>query len=470
MEDGQDFLTQLDNCLRAKRNQLEETTIQTLRDELRQFGSNFYTIYNYLVQKGLLKEDLYNYDQKSKMEPPSAEPIGDGELIPELSFRMASYQSVLEYLNNMFQIDIDRLSLNGIKEILNIVNYIKWESLGGNTAHPVTRALSTVYDKIISSTNDPMSSEIRFNSITTMTRLCKNIKIRLKQISLYLREVYKFKIRSLILAENTVTSEMVNRDKKGLLLNIKMEMNSLLPDEPFYRELIEEILDEDFGYEGDKKRAELLDRMKVAEKEKSQRKEKKKQEIVVGKKDLLKIVPHLASAADQLSAALAKLDHNREITSKRRKSLGEILRRFFARKETDIIYEVRTLDPVTGQNRRERISFNSFGETIRKKIVLLRNIGNANSAQYMKLSQYQEEMLYSFLDNNLIELRSIHKRVVGLDGLFKKEEDQTIRARIRGVKVEADTIKRIYMECSKDLKEYKARKQELAQLQALGIE
>jgi hypothetical protein len=468
MEENQDFIQQLDDSLRAKRTQLEENVIGKLREDLHSFGSNFYTIYTYLVQKGYLKKDLYNYDQKSKMEPPSSEPISDAEMIPELSFRFASYNSVLEFLNNMFQIDIDKLNLNGIKQILAIVNYVNWDSVSSNTTHPVTRAFSLVLEKITPSNNDPMSSEIKFNLMNIMGGLYKDIRRSLKNISIYQRELYKFKVRSLFMTEDKVTADMVNKDRKGTLLNIKMEMTSLLPDEPFYRELIEEALDEDFGFDIEKKRAAVLERLKISNKV-VKKKEKKEPEITVDKKDLIKIIPDLAKAGDQLSSALAKLEHNKEITSAKRKSFSEILRKFFTRKETEIFYDIRTTDPLSGQTKKEKINYNDFSNTTRKKVLLLRSLNNTRSPQYAKIKDYQEDTLYSFLENSLIELRSFHKRLMGLDEMFKKEEDQAIRTRIRGIKVETDTIKRIYMECSKDLKEYSAKKEELAQLKALGI-
>ncbi len=272
------------------------------------------------------------------------------------------------------------------------------------------------------------------------------------------------------MTEESLTTDMVQNDRKGSLVHIKMEMASLLPNEPFYRELIEEMLDEDYGYEIEKKRAEILGRLKVTQKSKKKKSVKNVKEKKVGKADLIKILPDLSKAADQLSSALVKLEHNKNITTARKKSLGEILRRFFTRRESDIYYEIKSLDPISGQSRKENIHYNAFADKVGKKLQLLRSLGNTNGPQYAKLTESSEETIYQTLESNLLELRSYHKRMTGLDSMFKKEEDPTIRARIKGIRVETDTLKNIYMDCTKSLKEYSATKEEIAQLKALGIQ
>ncbi|MDC7223336.1 MAG: hypothetical protein PQJ60_06310 [Spirochaetales bacterium] len=470
MEEKLEYIQQLEEGLKGKRLELEQVTLPELKENLRNFGNTFHMMYAFLVQKGFLKEDLYNYEQTSKLDPPSSDPIADAELIPELSFRLSSYDSVLDYLNNIYDVDMDKLNLGGIKKVLSIIDYIKWSHLGTNTTHPITRALTIVMDKIVTSSNDPVSSEIRFNSISAQAQNYNNIKKELKDISIYQREAYKFRLRSVILPSVSHSAEMVAHDLKGILMAIKLEMTSQLPGAPFYRELIEEIFSEDYGLEGDKKKDDILKRLNVAGQVKKKEAKKKETERKVDKGDLLKIIPSVAKSGDQLASALAKLDHNRDITSSGKKTLIEILRRFFSRKEDDIYYEIKVMDPGSGHNRKVKINFTAFSDKVRKKTQLLRNIGNSNSQQYEKLTEYTEEMLQEFIENNLSEIRSHHKKMVGLDEMFKKVDDPAIRARIKGIKVETDTLKRLYMECNTSLKEYIAIKEEMAQLKALGID
>lgn len=454
----------------AKRVELEEKVLPSLKTDMRNFGNTFHIMYTYLVQKGFLKEDLYNYEQTSKLEPPSDDPIADGELIPELSFRLSNYSSVLDYMNNIFDVNIDKLDLNGIKKILAIIDYIKWPNLGTNTTHSITRGLTMVMDKIVTSNDDPVSSEVRFNSTTTQTQNYNKIKKHLKEISLYQREAYKFRIRTVICPEVNPTADKASKNLKSLLMSIKLEMNAQMPGSPFYRELIEEIFAEDYGMEGEQKKAALLKSLNVSKETRKKQVKKKDTSRQVDKNHLLKILPLMEKSADQLASALVKLDHNKEITSDKKKGLKEILRRFFQRKENDIYYEVKTTDPVSGHARKTSLNFNALSESIRKKTQLYRTIGNTNSQQYQKLAEYSEEMLKEFIENNLLELRAFHKKMTGLDEMFKKEEDPTIRARIKGIKVETETLKRLYMECNKSLQEYVAIKEEMAQLKALGIE
>jgi hypothetical protein len=470
MEENLDFVQQLEEGLKLKRMELEKTTLPSLKEDLRNFGSTFHLMYNFLVQKGFLKEDLYNYEQSSKLEPPSSDPIPDAELIPELSFRMVNYDNVLDYLNNIYDISIDKMDLGGIKKVLSILDYIKWSSLGTNTTHTITRGLTLVLDKIVANKNDPVSSEIRFNTISTQTQNYNKIKKELRDISLYQREAYKFRLRSIILPEIKPTPEMISKDLKGTLMAIKLEINTQLPGAPFYRELIEEIFSEDFDFESEKKREALLKSLNYTHKKATKEVTTEKKQKTVDKTYLLKIIPNLAKSADQLGSALAKLEHNKEITSAKKKSLKEILRRFFNKKETNIYYEIKAVDAISGHQRKTKVNFMSLTSQIRQKIQLFRNIGNTNSQQYEKLSEYTEEMLQDFIENNLRDLRSFHRNMGGLDEMFKHEEEPTIRARVKGIKVEADTIKRLYQECNKSLKEYIAQKEEIAQLKALGIE
>ncbi len=470
MEENQDFLQLLEEGLKLKRTELDEETLPRLKEELRNFGNTFHILYTYLVQKGLLKEDLYNYDQSTKLEPPSSDPIPDQEMVSELSFRLSNYESVLDYMNNIYDVNMDKLNLGGIKKILAVLDYVKWPNLGSNTTHNITRGLTMVMDKIITSNNDPMSSEIRFNSIANLNNSYGKIKKYLKSVSIYQREAYKFRIRTVILPGLNPTSESVTRDLKGILVAAKLEITSQLPGEPFYRELIEEIFTEDFGYDGEAKKQAVLKSLNITGSRKKEVTQKKKTEKKIDKTYLLRIIPDVSKAADQLASAAAKLEHNREITSARKKSFVEVLKKFFNRKEEDLFYEVKTVDPVSGQSRKVRLNFTTLMDQIRKKTQLLRNIGNSNSQQYEKLAEYSEEMLMEFIENNLMELRTFHKKMVGLDEMFKKEEDPALRARIKGIKVETDTLKRLYMESNKTLKEYLSLKEEAAQLKALGIE
>ncbi|MBN2625242.1 MAG: hypothetical protein JXA95_01150 [Spirochaetales bacterium] len=470
MEENQDFLQLLEEKLRIKRADLESKVLPQLKDNLRVIGDTFHILYTYLVKKGFLKEDLYNYEQSTKLEPPSSDPIPDGEMLSELSFRLANYERVLDYMNNVWGIEIDKLDLTGIKKVLSVLDFIKWKSLGSNTTHNITRGLTMTLDKIITSNDDPMSSEVRFNSITKLNEANQKAKEFLKDISSYQREAYKFKIRALILTAVNPTEEEYNRNSRNILLSVKKEMNGVLPGEPYYRELIEEILLEDFAPDGQARREQLLKSIKTSVPPKKEVKSQKKEKKKVDKAFLLHIVPELAKAGDQLASATAKLEHNRDITAARKNSFLEVLRRLFNRKEEDIYYEVKTIDPVSGHERKIKLNYTSLIDKLHKKNQLLRSVGNTNSPAYGKLKEYSEKALMEFIENNLLDLRAFHKKMVGLDEMFKMEPDPTLRARVKGIRVEMDTLKRIYVESNKSLKEYVAQKEEQAQLKALGIE
>lgn len=464
-----DFLEQLSECLETKKTFHEEKTYTDLIVALRNFGSSFNSIYNYMVQKGLIKEDLYNYEQKSRMEPPSSEPIPDGELISELSFRLSSYNNVLDYVNNLYQLDNDKLNLPGIKQILAIVNYIKWGSLGVTTNSPVTRGFSLILEKIVPDSDDPMSSEVRFNLVKQMDELQNKIKTLLKDISIFQREWYKLQVRKSVIPLTNLDEDAIKRDSRKALLIIKKKMYEVNPEESFFRELIEEIFAEDNSEESENLRAKLLKSMEMEEAKKIVKKEKKQELPHVDKTTLLRILPELGKMSNQLSGAISKLEQNNQVVNSQKRSFMDFIRKFFSSKEKEVFYEVKTVDPHSGQTRRETINFNKFVEKVRLKSHLLKSVTSQTTPLFSKLSNTSEEAVFEFIENNIIDIRAIHKKLDGLDNMFKKETEQALRSSIRGIKVEVDTLRRNYSECFKKLKEYSAIKEEMDQLEALGI-
>jgi hypothetical protein len=460
MAENKDYRQTLTEALAARADWLEKSELPKLKEELRSYHTGFASLYNVYLKKGLIHEDPYKQEAKiGELEVPSTASFSDAEKTDQLTLRLSAYDNQLDFLVNFYQFSAEFLNLERIKRIVGLVKYIDWVHLTPDSQSLVTKAVAemTLQVKIGS---DPLTMSVISESLTHLNKSYAPIMEYLKILTDYQREAFKLELR------NSVTSAMAPAEAAQLPL-VKKKFAQVNQGRPFYSELAEEVIKEDYSKEGPDRREKVLKSLQVAEV-----KPKVVKAPVSFKSILLEGVQSLGSSSASFSEIAIKLDENQSLLDNKKKSFWEKIRKLIQQilnKDPDpVVYEVEYIDPIRGVPVRERVNFFSFRSDLERKIKTLNNI-SLHGGGMAKLEAMQEEQLTGFLDRNIRDAQSFHKILSALDEFFKTEVDRTDREKVKGIKPELAAIKNAIIRANSKRHEYNAQKEEEEQLRRLGV-
>ena len=468
MEENRDFTSALEEALAQKREELDNTILPDLKEQFRSFYSSFQSIYNVLLRKSLLKEDPYKYDKKtSEVTVPSQAPFLESERHDQVSIRLSDFDNQLDFLTSYYQFDIEYVTLKRIKTLAGLTTYIKWDQLSENSTNMMTRSVAEMVGKIKKG-SDSFSTQLIADSQNQLSSITKKIMTHLKLLTFFHREQYKLQIRKNILSDMGLSAAAVQTKEHEVMKLIKKKFASTMGDQPFYAELIQEVLAEDYGPDSENLQNELLEKLSV--------KKETKKRVKQGpdyKEMLLESVRTLASASIHIEEAIRKLNESNLILSNRTISFSEKLkqwlRTFGGNKDERQIYEIEYFDTKTSVSKTERLDFNQFCEEAAKRAKVLANLSSKMTSAFQRIAESSENQIFTFLNKNIEELQILLKRLPALDTFFKTEIPKEQRRRIRGIKIEVNAIKNAVVKANKKKHEYVSKKEEEEQFKRLGI-
>lgn len=413
MEEIADFFQSLESALQKYRASLEQKELRQLKEEFRFFHNSFQSLYEVLLRKGLLNQDPYKHEHKiSEVSAPPSGPMKESEKKDVISQRLSLYDSVLEFLNNYYQFDMDYINLVRIRDLAGMVNYIRWNSFTETSANLNTRVLAEI-TKRMPANQDDLSASILKDSIRQLEKRGKLILSILKKISTYQKERYKYEFRLQLFNSLKLKPESIENRREDVLKAIKARFPKHLPDTPYYPELIEEVLNESAGFDMEQNRQEVFKRLKVEERKEHQK------SVTSYKPVLLEACRILSSGTTPMEQCVSKLSYNAGILDKRQYTFGEKLKRWFfelVQKDQDKrIFEIEYFDPQTTVSRTVRLNFDKFLEDLQKKSRILAALGNRMSTTYQKLEQGSEDQIFKLLTVTIEELQGILLRLPALD-------------------------------------------------------
>lgn len=471
MSDIMEYLGQLEQALLEKHGELEKKVLPDLKENLRSFQSAFTSIHKLLMDKGLLQADPYKYEQKTDLTPPSSDPFIESEASREVSFRMTAFSGTLDYMNNFFHISSDTLDLSVIKKILGLLDYIKWTDFSPNSSQIMTRTIAVLLEKV-NLLKDDMSTLVITSALGQLRDRSKEIKGALKKISSYQRERYKFQVRSLITSQMTdLNDSTLKEGVNEAIMAIKMEFPASLPNTPFFRELIQELLNEDYTANKEQLRKLALHNLEVQGITKKKVKKEVQRDF---RKELWKVLGLISKCSTQMSTSYTKLESNHKSLHERKKTFGEALsywlKNVFGSKKKGESYEISIVDPMTSLKKKEVIVYATFTDKLVSRIQALRNIETKTSALHEKLKSAGEKQLFQFIEDNIHDLRSFHRRLEGFERYFKQVREPEIKPKIKSMKIDLDTLKYQIGNITRQMNEVSATIEEEKQLKALGID
>ena len=468
MEDLQAFTRQLEERLDARREMLDGGELQRLKESFKLFQSAFSGMNAILHKKGVLHDDPYKYDLKiSDVTTPSESPFAESEKADQVSIRVSQFEAYLDFLNNYYQFSCDFLSMGRIKRLLALVKYYNFAQFSETNTQINTRALAEIASLVKQGT-DQLSAGLIADCVGQLEKASREILGNLKSLTEYHKERYKLDLRQIVMPGLPVDADMAIGRRDEAMKLIKRKFSELCSEKPFYPELVDELLQEDFSSDGPMLRQELLRRFAVAEAKKADEAQARsfKGTIIEG-------IRTLSAGSFALDEAIAKLEENATLLSSFDQGLGARLRRMirklFIPEGAGLVYNVQFVDPVTKACSTEPINFRSFIEETAKKGRFLASLAQRGGASGKRLEGMSDEQAFSFLQRNIEELQRALRVFAALEDYFKAEVPGEAKTRVRGVRGEITTIKGAVIKANQKKHAYVAQCEELEQMKRLGI-
>jgi hypothetical protein len=468
MEDTQTFAHRVEECLAVKRERLDRVDLVKLKESFKLFQSSFQGIRMVLDKKGILHEDPYKYELKiSEVATPPEGPFSESEKLDQMSVRVSQFESYLDFLNNYYQFSTEFLTMGRIRRLLALSKYFNFGQLNDTSTQLNTRALAELVG-MVKKGSDQFSSGIIADAVNQLDRATKDILASLKELTAYHKERYKLELRQLVMPGLDLDPAFVITHREEAIRQVRRKFAEVAGERPFYPELVEEMLLEDYSSDGPALRDEVLKRLEVKEEKKATGDHEKSFKGI-----LVDGARALAAAAFPLEDALAKLGENSALLEARNQTfsarLRRMIRRLFFPEDQGLVYQIEVLDPVTNQRKSEDVDFGRFTEETGKRAASIASLAQRGGAGTRRIENLPEDQAYKLLQRNIEELQKTFRILTAFDEFFKDEIQDEDRPRIKGIKVELTTIKGAVIKANQKKHEYVAQREELEQLRRLGI-
>ncbi|MCL2808605.1 MAG: hypothetical protein FWD24_00925 [Treponema sp.] len=452
------YINTLQQVLMARKDWLERSELVRLKENLRTYQVSFASLYGIYLKKKLINEDPYKQETKiSELEVPETDNFNEAKRLEQLSVRLSNFDSQLDFLVNFYQLGVDFLNIDRIKRIVGLLRYIDWISFNADSPSLMTKAVSdmTVHAKV---GVDTLTLSIIAESLSRLSKMTASSMGILKELNTYYREFYKLTVRQNI--TQTMSAADANLD------NIRKKMPSVMPGSPFYKELIEEIIKEDYSSNSSDIRDMILNSLMVKEE-----KAKAAKQVVDFKKILLDGIQIIGGASNSLIEIATKLTENQTVMESRKKSflemIKELIRQITNAEPEEVIYNVEVLDATKGIPIKEKVYFYSFMGELDKKIKILTSF--VRGPAYNKLAAMEEDQIIGYLERNIKDVQALHRTLTALDEFFKANVITSDRDKIKGIKPELSALKNTYVKANQVRYEYSAQKEEEEQMKNLGL-
>jgi hypothetical protein len=458
MADIKDYQNSLSAALQKRRDWLEKTELIKLKDELRTFQTSFSSLYTIYLKKGLINEDPYKQEAKiGELAVPDTGPFNEADRLDQLSMRLSNYDNQLDFLVNFYQFGVEFLNLDRIKRIFGLVRYIDWIHLSPDAQVPNTKATAEITNQSKIGV-DPIALSVINGSLENLSKSTTAVMGVLKELADYHKAFYKFEVRAVLDGMSAAEANAVI---------IRKKITAALPGKPFYQELVEEIIKEDFSQNGPALRENVLKSLAVEE-----NKPKTVKVNVSFKSILIEGVHVIGSVNTTLMEIGIKIDENELILENQKKSLWEKIRQLLQemvnKKPDEVIYEVAYMDATKGALIRENLNYHNFRNEMDRKNKYLASL-SAHGAAQGKLDAMSEDQLTAFLEKNIRDVQSLHRTLTALDEFFKSQVPKEFRDKVKGIKPELAAIKNAIVRANQIRHEYSAQKEEEEQMRRLGI-
>ena len=469
MAESIEFSKKVIDATEAKIEWYNTTIIPQISENYRLFHTCVKNLYDLMIKKSLIKPDPYKLDRKiSGINPLDNTQFVDGERITIIGMRFSEFETMLDWICTYYKFSITSLKIPEIKKLIDYNNSFIWNSLSPNNSMPNTRGLGQLIMEIKRG-SDMLTSSSVSDIISKIQKTTAEILRLFKDLTEFQKEVYKCRIRKEILQHPKFDSEKAFSSEKEEVAQIKKMFSSIIPGEPFYTQLVEEIAREDQAGNRDQLQAAVLEKLEIKE----EKKNSKVNEINT-KEMVLDAIHSLCAQCTPLSAVYTKLSENNEVLQSASATFwGQLiaaLKKAFGIPEKPVEYEVTIVETATNTRRKQKINFATFIADIHKKSSFYNSFSLKNSLAYKKFQNADEQKLLEFLNKQVSDLQRISILLKALDDYFKNNAPTEKRSKIKGLSMELMGLKNNMVNTNQRRAEYISYIEEQEQMKKLGLD
>ncbi|MFC2603596.1 MAG: hypothetical protein ACFNX0_06810, partial [Treponema sp.] len=335
------YLEALKTAIKEKTEWFNFSELPKLLDTYRLLHTCVKNIYNILIQRSLLTPDPYKLEKKiSDIVAPEDTPYSDADRSVIIGARFSEYESMLDYVCTYVKFSVENMNIQKIKKLHDLNMSFLWGNMNSNNTKSNTRGLASLL--LDARKNVPQITLSMINdSIAKSAQSVSEIEAMLKSLSDFYRETYKLRIR-MDIQQHPSYNKMVDTPAEETA-EIKKLFPSIMGKEPYYGDLISEIIDEDLASNKAQLQAAVLKSLEIPAKA-----EEPKQTEVNTRFLLLDSVQSLVILGAVYNEIVQKLTANVKILEEGNNSIFDKLKRAFRKafnlKEPALIYNFVIVD------------------------------------------------------------------------------------------------------------------------------
>lgn len=467
MADSTNFSKELIEAVAEKTVWYDSTELPKVLNSYRNIKGYTNNLVSVLSRKGLIQDDPYKLEKKiADIKPIENTQFMDNERAAVLGVRLSDYDNMLEYICSYVKFSVESLTLDRIKKLNAFNKSLPWGT-SSTTSEPTLKSLFDVIHSVKAG-SDNMSITMINDIMSLLAKELSSINQTLKGLLDFQREVYKASVRKNVLDDASFDAGKAAESPQAALAMIRKVFAAKMNKQPFYAELVQEIINEEYGANKEAARKRLLEKLAISETSSA-----KKEESINYHETIMEAVRILGSCSSQLEMVAKKLTENKDTLESQNNSffnrIKKALRKAFGLAEKPIEYRVTVTENVTHSTRIETVLIQDFITDIEKRAKVYSSISVRKNPGYQKLDALNDMKVLEFLNKQLSECQKILILLGALDSYFKTNANASTGLRIKGIKIEISSLKGILHNANQQRAEFVASVEEKSQLRNLGI-
>lgn len=468
MAEENDFNQQLLEAIKQKAASINSDLMGKIQSDYRMHHLLVQSLFEALVKRSVITPDPYKKDKKiSDIKGPESSEFSDSERSIVLGTRLSDYESTLDFICNFVRFNTDSMTVDMVNKLLSFNATFLWGELKTNSSRPNTKALAECISAAKAGAQQLTVSTL-VDAVSKSADAIERIDTELNQVAQFIREKYKGDVRKNVLCSPQFNKQKAYADKNSFMAEIKRLYSSVMPRKVFSQELVSEIIQEEIGTDKESRRSALMAKLRI------ETKKKEKKVVTVDTLGMLMdAVRCFGAMSETYNVICNKIVENSRLLQGERNTFKQKIFRFirktFGIKEPPLDYEITVTDKVSGEKHKEIVHYNEFIANLVKRSKYYASISTKGSAGYNKVASQNQDAIFDFLTTQISENGRVHVVLAALDDFFKNKVSSANKTKIKGIQMELTTLKNTIVNINSHCNEYKAYRDEQAQLKKLGI-
>ena len=461
------FTNQLEVALMAKQSWFNAEKLQSMLEQFRLLFTCVRNLNEVFVKRSLIQPDPYKLESRiSDIATIETTGFTENEDPIVLGKRFSDYEMMLDFICTYFRFSVENIGVNRIKILMDLLNAFDWANLSSNSSKSNTRALASTIQK--AKLNAPSVTISLINdSVEKCSKCCKIIASNLTELADFQKEMYKGNLRKDLFEHPDFDRKKAFSSPEAEMAEIKRLYVKTTGRKTFYTDLIQEIIAEDQSSDRAAIRKRLLDKLEI------KITETKKETRTINSHDLLmSAVFSLGVMGSILGGLYVKLSDNFDLLFAEKQTFFAkfmvALKKALGIKEKERECTVVITDQQSGSKSNQTIQVNALLAQISKLSHIYSGIA-AKGNEYNKINAAKEDDALIFLNRQIQENQKLFTIINALDDHFKSHVEVLERPKVKGLKIDLSSYRNAIIAANKKRGEYASAKEEIEQMQKLGI-